>query len=85
MVADPAWFLEMTRQVHRRRFVASGGALKDVLRVDDETDEDLSLADSPAIVEDDGSRLAFNWRSDERTYRRYPKGDKPPEKGGHSP
>jgi plasmid rolling circle replication initiator protein Rep len=85
MVADPAWFLEMTRQVHRRRFVASGGALKDVLRVDDETDEDLSLADSPATVEDDGSRLAFNWRTDERTYRRYPKGDKVPYKGGHSP
>ncbi|MDI5829362.1 protein rep, partial [Salmonella enterica subsp. enterica serovar Kentucky] len=30
MVADPEWFLELTRQTHKRRFVATGGALKDV-------------------------------------------------------
>ncbi|WP_176687188.1 protein rep, partial [Escherichia coli] len=26
MVADPEWFLELTRQTHKRRFVATGGA-----------------------------------------------------------
>lgn len=76
MVADSGWFLEMTRQVHRLRFVATGGLLKDVLRVDDETDEDLILADVPAEVEDNGSRLAFKWRPSERRYRRFPKGDR---------
>lgn len=76
MTDDPAWFLEMTKQVHKRRFVATGGALKDVLRVEEETDEDLTLADGPAPIEDDGSRLAFNWRSDERRYRRFPQRDK---------
>ena len=81
MTDDPAWFLEMTKQVHKRRFVATGGALKDVLRVDEETDEDLTLADGPAPIEDDGSRLAFNWRSDERRYRRFPKADKPADVG----
>lgn len=81
MVADPDWFLEMTKQVHKRRFVATGGALKDVLRVEEETDEDLALADGPAPIEDDGSRLAFNWRSDERRYRRFPKADKPADAG----
>lgn len=75
MVADPDWFLEMTRQVHRLRFVASGGVLKDVLRVDDETDEDLILADGSAEAEDNGSRLAFKWHSSDRRYRRFPKGD----------
>ncbi|MDI5568585.1 protein rep, partial [Salmonella enterica subsp. enterica serovar Kentucky] len=25
MVADPEWFLELTRQTHKRRFVATGG------------------------------------------------------------
>ena len=73
--------LEMTKQVHKRRFVATGGALKDVLRVEEETDEDLTLADGPAPIEDDGSRLAFNWRSDERRYRRFPKADKPADAG----
>lgn len=79
MTDDPAWFIEMTKQVHRLRFVATGGALKDVLRVEDETQEELALADSPANEQDDGSRLAFNWRQDEARYRRFPQGDKPAE------
>ncbi len=78
MVADPEWFLEMTKQVHRLRYIATGGVLKDVLRVDDETDADLALADGPAEGEDNGSRLAFNWRRSERRYRRFPKADKSP-------
>jgi len=77
MTADAEWFLELTRQTHKRRFVATGGALKDVLRVDEETDTDMVMADGQAEGEDDGSRLAFNWRSSERRYRRAPKGDKP--------
>lgn len=77
MTADAEWFLELTRQTHKRRFVATGGALKDVLRVDDETDADMVMADGQAEGEDDGSRLAFNWRETERRYRRAPKGDKP--------
>ena len=28
MVADPEWFLELTRQTHKRRFVATGGTQK---------------------------------------------------------
>ncbi len=76
MIKDPSWFLEMTRQVHRLRFVATGGVLKDVLRVEEESDEDLVMADGSAEAEDNGSRLAFKWRSSERRYRRFPKGDK---------
>lgn len=75
MVADPEWFLEISRQVHRRRFVATGGVLKDVLKVDEETDADLALADGPADGEDNGARLAFSWRPTERRYRRFPKAD----------
>lgn len=77
MTADAEWFLELTRQTHKRRFVATGGELKDVLRVDEETDRDLVMGDEPAEGIDDGSRLAFNWRSADRRYRRAPKGDKP--------
>nr|CRY93595.1 hypothetical protein [uncultured prokaryote] len=78
MTDDPEWFLELTRQVHKRRFVATGGSLKNVLRVDDETDTELAMADGPAQGEDDGSRLAFNWREFDRRYRRAPKADKGP-------
>lgn len=75
MVADPDWFLEMSRQVHKLRFVASGGALKDVLREDDESAEDLLLAGEEG-GSDDGARLAFNWREGEGRYRRFPRADK---------
>ncbi|MBE3060658.1 protein rep, partial [Klebsiella pneumoniae] len=43
MVADPKWVLELTRQTHKRRFVATGGALKDVLKLDQETDADMVI------------------------------------------
>jgi hypothetical protein len=80
MTGDPDWFLEMTRQVHKRRFVATGGVLKDVLKIDEETDADMVMADGPADSDDDGSRLAFSWPFDEprlaRKYRRKPKDDK---------
>ncbi|KEM81862.1 replication family protein, partial [Escherichia coli 7-233-03_S3_C1] len=28
MANDPEWFLELTRQLHKRRFISTGGALK---------------------------------------------------------
>lgn len=74
---DPDWFLEMTKQIHKMRFVATGGVLKDVLKVEEETQEELAL-----IFDDDGKennedkKIAFNWRSSDRKYRRYEKGDK---------
>lgn len=79
MTADAEWFLELTRQTHKRRFVATGGALKHVLKVDEETDADLVMADGQQIEgKDDGARLAFNWRPVDRRYRRAPKADKEP-------
>jgi plasmid rolling circle replication initiator protein Rep len=77
MVADEAWFLELTKQTHRKRFVATGGALKHVLKVDQESDEDLALSDGEGS--DDGSRLAFNWRTADQRYRRAPRADKSPD------
>ncbi|MEQ1965537.1 protein rep, partial [Xenorhabdus nematophila] len=75
MVANPAWFLELTRQTFKRRFIATGGALKDVLKLDQETNEDLILADDMEDGSDDGSRLAFGWKISERRYRRLPERD----------
>jgi len=67
------WFLELTKQTHKRRFIATGGALKDVLKLDEETDDDLALADGEGT--DDGSRLAFDWKSGKRRYTRNQKAD----------
>lgn len=74
--ADPEWFLEMIRQVHRKRFFASGGALKEAFK-EPETDEEMIQGDQPAEGLDDGSRLAFAWTPTQKRYRRAPKADKP--------
>jgi hypothetical protein len=71
---DESWFLELTRQTHKRRFVATGGVLKNVLKVDQESDEDLALSENGDGT-DDGSRLAFGWRTNERRYKRSPRSD----------
>jgi len=78
MTADEAWFLELTRQTRNRRFMASGGALKDVLKPDQETDDDLALAeqDSDEVEDKETPRLAFTWRGSERVYRRKPAADR---------
>ena len=76
LLSDPDWCQEYIKQVNRLRFIATGGALKDVLKVDQETEEDMLLADDPADGDDDGKRLAFTWRPTDRHYRRFPKGDK---------
>lgn len=76
MVADSEWFLELTRQTHKRRFVATGGALKDVLKLEQETDQDMVIGDDISEGDDDGSRLAFGWEAMQRKYRRLPEKDK---------
>lgn len=76
MVADPEWFIELTRQTHKRRFVATGGALKDVLKLDQETDQDMVIGDDISDGDDDGSRIAFEWKTEVKKYSRSPSKDK---------
>jgi hypothetical protein len=68
-LTDKDWLLELTRQVHRLRFIASGGALRDVLREAEESDEDLLLLDED---EDESGRkepdLWFDWRREIKRY-----------------
>ena len=71
MVADPEWFLELTKQTHKRRFVATGGALKDILKLDQETDADMVIGDDIPEGDDDGSRIAFGGKPNQK-YRRSP-------------
>ena len=72
MTADPQWFLELTRQTHKKRFMASGGVLKDMLRDDQETNQDLIVADDSTIdtgPEKAGS-LLFGWQAKHRKYKK---------------
>ncbi|WP_250697759.1 protein rep [Acetobacter pasteurianus] len=84
MTTDPEWFMELTRQVHKLRFVATGGALKDVLKEGQESDEELALTDGDG-EQDDGGRVGFNWRPADRKYRRYRQADAEPSALIHDP
>ena len=57
------WFYELTRQVHRLRFVATGGLLKDALKPDEEiTDEEMiDTGASEEDTETDDRRLNFSF------------------------
>jgi hypothetical protein len=68
MTIDPKWFLELTRQLHKLRFIASGGALKDMLRERDEANEDLLVLGDGET--DDSAKLYFDWRRPVRRYKR---------------
>ena len=62
---DPAardWFYELTKQTHKLRFVASGGALKDALKPEDKiTDDDLIKTGDDDTDETDDRRLNFTF------------------------
>jgi hypothetical protein len=71
MKADVSWFLEMTRQLRKLRFIASGGALKNTLRPEEETEKDLLLLkDSESSKETETASLFFDWRKPQKRYKR---------------
>lgn len=80
IVRDPAWFLELARQTYGLRMIATGGRFREILQVEKpETDEDLIGADMPAKpdeFEEMAFWLAFDWRRDEKRYKRNPKADR---------
>ncbi len=69
MTAEVSWFLEITRQLRKRRFVASGGILKDILRPDKETEEDLLLL-REAEPSDEEASVFFDWNRPVGRYKR---------------
>lgn len=80
MEANPEWMLKYMEQVHHLRFFSSGGVLKDVTKkigTKEESNEDLIYTDDnpPPQESEDSVILAFNWRKQERKYRRCSKFD----------
>ena len=68
LVADREWFLELTKQLHKMRAIATGGILKEYLRDMLEEPKDLIGSDGDGLDEDFG-RLLFGWRSQEKKYK----------------
>jgi plasmid rolling circle replication initiator protein Rep len=69
MKADAEWFLEVTRQLRKLRFIASGGALKGVLRPEEESEKDLLLL-GDADANGDKASMFFGWQQLKKRYKR---------------
>jgi plasmid rolling circle replication initiator protein Rep len=67
MVADREWFLELTKQMHKTRSIATGGVLKEYLK--DLEQEPENLIGEDGLMEDEFGRLYFGWKIQERRYR----------------
>jgi len=72
MVGNSDWFLELTKQLVKRRFIGTGGALKDLFKEKEQTNEELIFVDGneePQQNEEE-KLIGFNWNSTERKYKR---------------
>lgn len=69
LLTDEKWLIEYAKQVKGLRFIDTGGALKNIFKVEQETDKDLALADNGGQP-DDGTRIAFGWKKKEKRYKR---------------
>lgn len=67
LVADREWFLELTRQMHKMRCVATGGVLRQYLKELEEEPEDL--IGEGGSGETDYAELYFRWKRWEKRYR----------------
>ncbi len=70
LVANREWFLELTRQMHRMRTIATGGVLKDYLKQLEEEPEDLIGKDNLKTEDEfDEGHLYFEWKYQEKKYK----------------
>lgn len=67
LVADREWFLELTRQMHKMRCIATGGVLKEYLKELEEEPEDLIGEGESGEV--DEASLYFGWERRGKRYR----------------
>jgi len=72
MIVDRDWFFELTRQLKKRRFIGTGGVLKDIFQEKEQVNEELIFVDGneePQQNEEE-KLIGFNWNSNERKYKR---------------
>ena len=70
LVADREWFLELTRQMHKMRNVATGGVLKEYLKQLEQEPEDLIGKDETNVEEEvDEGHLFFGWKYLDKRYK----------------
>ena len=68
LIGDREWFLELTRQLHKLRLIATGGVLKQYLKELQEEPADL-IGEGDLAAADDLMSVYFNWMRKEAKYR----------------
>ncbi len=73
-VTDQDWLLQLTKQLHKTRAIATGGVLKDYLKVLEDEPVDLIHADENGKVEADteSPRVGFQWNRKKKCYHMRP-------------
>jgi plasmid rolling circle replication initiator protein Rep len=69
LTADREWFLELTRQMHKSRTIATGGVFKDYLRELESEPEDLIGKDDDGEELVDEGHLYFGWKRRDKKYK----------------
>ncbi len=67
LVSDRAWFIELTKQLHKTRAISVGGVLRDYLRELEEEPEDL-IGEGEQDALDEG-HLYFGWKKEAKRYK----------------
>jgi plasmid rolling circle replication initiator protein Rep len=68
LVNDRNWFLELTKQMHGLKLIATGGMLKQFLRELEEDPVDL-IGEEGSKENEDFAKLYFGWKRYDRKYR----------------
>lgn len=69
LVDDPTWFYELHRQVHKLRFLAAGGLVKEVMRGLEALADDIA-GDKDSGGQETGRQLVFDWQRPVKRYRK---------------
>ena len=64
----PEWFLEYHRQVHKLRFFATGGLVKEYLLIEDRPADDIAEGQAEGI--ETGRKMLFDWKRPVKRYRK---------------
>lgn len=69
-MSNQDWLVGLTEQLHKTRAIATGGVLKDYLKILEEDPEDLIHVDENGLTEtdDDSPRVAFDWNKNAQRY-----------------
>ena len=69
-MTDQEWLVELTSQLHKTRSIATGGLLKEYLKILETDPDDLIHADESGLTEADldSPRVAFNWQQEVKRY-----------------